>query len=129
MTQELVTATEQLADALASENAALRRLDLPAAGQMLAEKQAATTNFTAAQRRALAARPSTDVTALRSAALRLKTETEENRRLLERAIHVQTRVLGILASAARAADPAPRYARSGVYAKRPTSSWALSASA
>jgi hypothetical protein len=129
MTQELVSATEQLANTLALENAALRALDLPAAGMMLAEKQAATANFAAVQRRVMAARPALDLKALRAAALRLKTETDENRRLLERAIGVQTRVLGILAIAARAADPAPRYARSGVYAKRTTSSWALSASA
>ncbi len=129
MTQDLVNATEHLADALAAENTALRALDLRAAGQMLAEKQTATENFSAAQRRTIATRPALDTKALRAAALRLKLETDENRRLLERAIGVQTRVLGILASAARAADPTPRYARSGVYAKRATSSWALSASA
>ena len=89
MTQELVTATEQLANALATENAALRALDLPAAGLMLAEKQAATANFAAAQRKAMATRQALDAKALRPAALRLKTETEENRRLLERAIGVQ----------------------------------------
>ena len=61
--------------------------------------------------------------------MRLQSVTEENRRLLERAIGVQNRVLGILAQAARRADPTPRYARSGVYAAQPRSSWALSASA
>ena len=128
MMPEIVEATVQLADALAAENAALAALDLVAAVRLLPQKEAATTAFAAAQRRARGTRDTLDIKALRVAATRLQTLTEENRRLLERAIHVQNRVMGILAQAARASNPTPRYARSGVYAKRPTASWALSAS-
>ena len=129
MTQDIVAATNELAEILVIENAALTAMDLVAAGRMLECKQAAAAAFTAAQRHAMAARSTVDVKALRIAATRLQKVTEENRRLLERAIGVQNRVLGIMATAARKVDPTPRYARSGVYAKRPTSSWALSASA
>ena len=129
MTQDIVAATTELAEILVIENAALMAMDLVAAGRMLECKQAATATFEAAQRHAMKVRSSVDVKALRVAATRLQKVTEENRRLLERAIGVQNRVLGIMATAARKADPTPRYARSGVYAPRPTSSWALSASA
>lgn len=129
MSQPMIAATNELADALAAENAALAALDLPAAGRLLDRKQAATTAFSAAQRQAIPARGATDQTALRAAATRLQAVTEDNRQLLERAIRVQKQVLGILAQAARGADPAPRYARSGVYAARPTNCYALSASA
>ena len=129
MTQDIVAATRDLTDALEAENAALVALDLAAAGRLLDRKQAAAEAFTEAQRRAIAARATVDTKALRLAAVRLKTATEDNRRLLERAIGVQHRVLGILAQAARKADPAPRYGRSGVYAERATGAWALSASA
>ena len=129
MMPDIVAATTELADTLVAENAALSALDLVAAGQLLARKQAATAAFTAAQRQAAALRATLDVKALRAAATRLQGVTEENRRLLERAIGLQNRVLGIMAKAARAADPTPRYARSGVYAKRPSASWALRASA
>ena len=129
MTQDVVAATLELTTALEAENAALVALDLVAAAQLLDRKEAATTAFTEAQRRAVTARATVDTKALRLAAIRLKTATEENRKLLERAIGVQNRVLGILAQAARKADPLPRYGRSGVYAQRPAGSWALSASA
>ena len=129
MTLDIVAATNELAEILVIENAALTALDLVAAGRMLECKQAATAAFEAAQRSAMAARGTVDVKALRVAALRLQKVTEENRRLLERAIGVQNRVLGIMAKAVRTADPTPRYARSGVYAARPASAWALSASA
>ena len=129
MTQDVVAATLELTDALEAENAALVALDLAAAGRLLDRKQAATTAFTEAQRVAVAARATVDTKALRLAAIRLKAATAENQQLLERAIGVQHRVLGILAQAARTANPAPRYGRSGVYAARPAESWALSASA
>ncbi len=124
MTPEgMMTAIARLADAVAAENAALRALDLPAAAALLAQKQTAAAALAAAR---AGAAPSP---ALRAAAARLQLLAEENRRLLERAIAVQTRVLGVLAGAARAANPAPRYGRSGAYAARPTAGWALSARA
>jgi hypothetical protein len=129
MSHDLVAATRILADTIAIENQALAGLDLTAAARLLPQKEAATAAFTAAQKIAKANRTSIDRKALRDAAQRLDAVTEDNRRLLERAIRVQNRVLGILASAARTSDPTPRYGRSGAYAARPTSSWALTASA
>lgn len=125
MSQTLLTATVRLAGALAAENAALRAMDLPAAAALLAEKQAATASFDAARRAMAPGQPG----ALREAAAHLVGQAEENRRLLERAIAVQTRVLGVLASAARTVNPAPRYGRSGGYAPPSSTGWALSARA
>ncbi len=128
MTQALTAATEQLADTLEAENAVLRALDLPAAGALLADKQAAA----AALNQALAAAAGAGGPAhpaLRTAALRLRELAEENRQLLERGIAVQSRVLGVLAQAARASSPAPRYGRLGAYAAGPAAGWALSARA
>ena len=121
MTPGLIDAIDKLADAVAAENAALQALDLPAAAALLARKQTAAASLAAA-------RPAASPTpALRAAATRLRALADENRRLLERAIAVQTRVLGVLAGAARASNPAPRYGRSGGYAARPASGWAFSA--
>ena len=122
---ELMNATVDLASALAAENAALRAMDLPAAAALLTRKQDAAAAFDAARKQA----PAAGSAALREAASRLVAQAAENRRLLERAIHVQTRVLGVIAGAARAANPAPRYGRSGAYANRPATGWALSARA
>ena len=123
MSADLLAAMQRLADTLAAENAALSALDLPGAGGLLARKQAAYAELTAARQ---GAAPSP---ALRSAASRLLDLAEENRALLERAIAVQGQVLGVLARAARACGPAPRYGRSGGYAANPASSWAFSARA
>lgn len=122
---DLLNATVDLASALAEENAALRVMNLPAAVALLERKQAATTAFDAARKQA----PAAASAGLREAASKLADQAAENRRLLERAIHVQTRVLGVIAGAARAANPAPRYGRSGAYANRPANGWALSARA
>ncbi len=122
---DLIAATIRLAAALAAENAALQTMDLPSAGAMLAEKTDAAAAFEAARK---AASPAGSP-ALREAAARLMDQAAQNRRLLERAIGVQTRVLGVIARAARTAQPAPRYGRSGAYANRPTTGWALSARA
>lgn len=142
MTHEMVAAATRLVEALRAENAALTALDLPRAGQMLAEKVAAARAFTDSQ--ALADPQSraeieafSDVMALdrsapatmRALALRLREEAAENRRLLERAIAVQMRVLGTLAQAATAATPASRYSRRGAMAVSPSAAWALSSQA
>ncbi len=122
MTPDLLAVTLRLAEALAAENAALLALNLPRAASMLADKQAALAAFNAAKR------GGATTPALRQAAEQLRAAADENRRLLERAITVQTRVIGIVAQAARAANPAPaRYGRNGAYAARPASGWALSA--
>jgi hypothetical protein len=123
VSEDLSAAIERLAAIVAAENAALRALDLPAAAGLLARKQSAATAMAAASP---GARPTP---ALHAAAGRLRDLADENRRLLECAIAVQGRVLGIVAAAARAADPAPRYGRSGGYAAQPASARALSSRA
>ncbi len=122
---DLLAATMRLATALAAENAALQALDLTSAGAMLAEKTDAAAAFEAARKHA----PPMGTPALRDAATRLMEQAAQNRLLLERAIGVQTRVLGVIAGAARSARPPSRYGRSGGYASRPTTGWALSARA
>ena len=76
-----------LADLLARENAALAALDFARATALLGEKQAATAAFA----------PSADDVPADVA--RLRGLIEENRRLLEHAIRVQGRVLGMVARA------------------------------
>ncbi len=112
----LLAAVDDLAAVVAAENAALLALDLPAAAGLLSRKQAATAAVAAA-------RPVPPSLALREAAGRLRDLAAENRRLLEQAIAVQGRVLGVLARAARAAGPAPCYGRSGSPVARPASGW------
>ncbi len=122
MTQDLLAATVRLAETLAAENAALDAMNLPRAAAMLAEKEAALAAFKAAQS------SGRTTPALRQAADQLRAAADENRRLLERAISVQTRVLGMVAQAARAVSPPPaRYGRNGCYAARPPAAVALSA--
>ena len=122
MTDQL-SATVQLADVLAVENAALRAVDIRRAAAMLGRKQAALAALTSAT----AAGPEQRA-AMQAAVGRLRSLAEENRRLLERAIEVQSRVLGVLAGVARRAR-APGYGRSGAYATPPPQGWALSARA
>ena len=122
---DLLAVVVRLANSLSAENAALRVMDLPGATALLVEKQAAAAAFDTARR---AATP-VPTAALRAAVLRLTEEAAENRRLLERAIHVQTRVLGVVAGAARTAGAARRYGRSGAYAGQTPGGWALSARA
>jgi hypothetical protein len=142
MTDDLATAANRLVEALKAENAALTALDLPRAGQMLAEKIAAARAFTESQdlneKRSLTEIEAfSDVVALdrsvpsdmRALAIRLREEAAENRRLLERAIAVQMRVLGTLAQAATAANPASRYGRRGAMMASPSGAWALSSQA
>jgi hypothetical protein len=86
MTNDLITAGTRLADTLESENAALAALDLPRAAVRTAPVPSE-----AAQRMAR----------------RLQGLAMENKRLLERAIAVQGRVIGVVARAATAAtEPA-----------------------
>jgi hypothetical protein len=113
MTRRLVETAVALADTLARENAALAAMDLGGAARLLEEKQAALARFAAAQET-----PPLDA-AERALALqvgeRLQVLAAENKRLLERALRAQTRVLGIVAGAARVAT-SDRYAASGTRA-------------
>jgi hypothetical protein len=112
----LIAAAVALADTLSRENAALVALNLPAALVLLAEKQAATEAFTAAHARAAAALaktpglPAADQELAETVGARLRELAAENKRLLERALRVQGRVMGSIARALpRALATAPRY--------------------
>lgn len=119
----LIEAAVRLADILAAENAALVAMDLAGAGRLLAEKQAATASLSAAQAATLFA-----PAGMKEAASRLNDLADENRRLLERAIAVQKRVLGTVARAAQTANPQPQYGPGGAFVRSPTP-WALRANA
>jgi len=108
MGSDLIAAAVRLADALAKENAALSVHNLPAAAAMLAEKRAALAAFDAAggaEAEGPARPPATDAAAGTLAA-KLRELAETNRRLLERAIAVQGRVVAIVAEAAGGRGPA-----------------------
>ena len=113
MNRRLIDAAVALADTLARESAALAAMDLAGAAAMLPAKQAAAASFAAAQALPMPPAMPSQVEALRAVAERLRDAAEENRRLLERALRVQGRVVGIVARAARPKPAAPRYAASG----------------
>lgn len=123
----LTDAVAALAAVLARENAALEALDIPAACALLESKEAAIGALAAARH---AAAPATVPAGLKAEAARLRDLAQENRRLLENAMLAQSRVLDVIARAARrTAAATPRYgARGAVAADRP-SSIALSARA
>jgi hypothetical protein len=120
----LVRAAEDLADALAAENAALRSVDFAGVGAMLPGKEAAL-----AALRAAAASTEQPTATIRRAVLRLRAEADENRRLLQRAMRVQTRVIGVVAGAGRPREAGGRYSRTGAYSPAPLAVPALSARA
>jgi hypothetical protein len=95
MSDDMMTAGHCLAEMLQVENAALAGLDLPRAGAMLARKQRALADLAAAQ-----AMTTTPRDAAERMARRLQGLALENKRLLERAIAVQGRVIGVVAEAA-----------------------------
>jgi hypothetical protein len=101
---DLITAASLLADTLVEENAALAALDLPRAAGMLADKQRAATDFIAAQATPIAA-PTREAT--ERLLRRLRSLAADNQALLQRAIAVQGRVIGVIARAvAPAIEPA-----------------------
>lgn len=104
MIPELCTAGEHLATVLEQENQTLRAMDLPGAGALLADKTRAIDAFLAAQKQAEGVASDTALHRRASAmAARLARLAAENRRLLDRAIKVQGRVLDVIA---RAVPPA-----------------------
>ena len=121
-------AAEQLAELLERENAALQRLDLPSATALLGAKRAALAVLEQAARGQ--AQPLEPTVAMRAAAIRLRDASQDNKRLLERAMIVQQHVMSLLAQAARKAAPAPRYGAGGGYAaSHGSKAFALSARA
>jgi hypothetical protein len=103
MTKDLITAGTRLAETLESENAALAALDLQRAAGMLADKQSAVAEFDVARTAPVLSE------AAQRMARRLQGLAMENKRLLERAIAVQGRVIGVIARAATAATEPPGY--------------------
>lgn len=104
-------AAVRLAELLDRENAALAALDLPRAASMLADKQNAAAAFAVGQG-GVEALQGTQRAAAEDTARRLQTLAAENRRLLERAIAVQGRLIGTIV---RALPPnaGPRYGARG----------------
>lgn len=113
MTKDKLQAATELAAILGQENAALRRLDFAEAVALLPAKEAAFVRLAASDTgtsdRQLAS-PTSD--SIAAAGQRLAALATENRTLLEHAITVQTRVIGIIASAIRQ-QTAPSYSADG----------------
>ncbi len=107
MTPTLDLAVANLAKVLAAENEALSNMDFAGAGALLAPKHAAADALAAAMRAASSSQ------AEPQRMHELGTLAEENRRLLNRAMRVQRRVLDLVARAARASQPSTRYGASG----------------
>jgi hypothetical protein len=108
MNKDLITAGNLLAETLEAENGALAVLDLPRAGAMLERKRRALADLAAAQTVPTSRDPAERV------ARRLQALAIENKRLLERAICAQGRVIGVVARAA-----APAMAPTSYGAARP----------
>lgn len=103
MMDSLLIAGRRLAEALRAENEALAALDLPRAAAFATAKRQATDAFTAAYTAAqkTGARPAIGERAsAESLAANLQDLGAENRRLLERAIAIQSRVIETIAGAA-----------------------------
>lgn len=97
-TGEPIAAAHALAEILARENAALERLDMPAATALLAAKRTATETLLRC-RAGLRSLTPARWQAARDALTRLDAEGTRNRDLLARAIRVQGRVVALLAHA------------------------------
>ena len=107
MTNLLDEAVQQLARVLTAENAALTAMDFATAGALLAPKHAA------ADALAAALRASSAQEAAPEPLMALGVLAEENRKLLNRAMRVQRRVLDLVARAARLGQTGSRYGAGG----------------
>ena len=114
-------AAEALACVLAEENAALSALDFAGAVALLPRKREAVARFEAVPADA-------EVGPARAVLERIHAGAAENKRLLERALRVQSRVIGIIAGALPLARPA-RYGRNGATTTARATPVALSARA
>jgi len=129
MNPDLLAAASRLADLLAAENQDLAALDLAAAVARLEDKTRATADFAAANAQAAAASltPAERQRIAAQVGARLRALAADNKRLLERALLVQRRVLGTIAAAAPAAAArAPRYTATGALARGALPAVALS---
>ena len=112
---DLPTASAALAALLEHENRLLEALDLAAAAALLPAKQGAATAFLQAQAHAKSS--GGIAPAITGLGARLRTLAAENRRLLERGLAAQGRVIAVIARAVRAHPAtAPRYGASGALA-------------
>jgi flagellar biosynthesis/type III secretory pathway chaperone len=118
MIEPLMIAAERLAEALRAENAALALLDLAAAAELATTKREAAEAFASAYAAAHLAGSRAEGEARERAeeiALHLRDLTAENRRLLERAIELQSRVIETIAGALRPTGPGTYGARGRVH--------------
>jgi len=131
MKEELMQSAVALADVLTEENGALGRLELARAVTLVDAKERATSEFIAAQAREASAPQEmrTRRQVLEATLGRLRDLAAENKRLLERAITVQGRVIGCIVEALPKAPSAPRYGASGALAGAAMRPMALSARA
>ncbi len=116
---DLPTATAALAALLEHENRLLEALDLAAAAALLPAKQGAASAFLRAQARTQSSGGIAPAgrAAMTGLAARLRTLAADNRRLLERGLAAQGRVIAVIARAVRAHPAAaPRYGASGALA-------------
>jgi hypothetical protein len=107
MTPTLAQAVQAMTKLLTEENQALADMDFSRAGALLAPKHAAADALAAAWRAA------TQTDAPQADLIKLGELAEENRRLLNRAMRVQRRVLDLVAKAARSAHAPTRYGAGG----------------
>ena len=133
MIHALLHAGQRLAEALREENEALARLDLSRATTLATAKVQASDAFAAAYGAATRTGSSARGElrdAAETLALRLRDLSDENRRLLERAISLQYRVIETIAGAALPASRPVTYGGMGQRAMpRQTPSMALAARA
>ena len=131
MIDTLILTGHRLAEALRAENEALAALDLSRAGRLATSKIAASDAFAAAYaaQAKLGAAPEGPVREAAAAlARRLEELGRENRRLLERAVALQSRVIETIAGAAVPRAGVQGYAPAGRMPPRPPA-FALSARA
>jgi hypothetical protein len=107
MKPDMAAAIATLTDVLERENAALAALDMTRTGALLGEKRVACDALAQAHRDDREAMPPN------AAMPRLRDLAEENRRLLERAMAVQGRVIEVIARAAPRAAAVPGYGATG----------------
>jgi hypothetical protein len=116
MMDALLAAGQRLAEALRAENEALAALDLPRAAGLATTKMQASDAFVAAFATARKLGTRAEGPARHTAAdltNRLQHLGEENRRLLERAIAIQARVIETIAGAALPRSGGPGYGAAG----------------
>jgi flagellar biosynthesis/type III secretory pathway chaperone len=114
MIEVLMHAAQRLMEALRAENEALSRLDLAAAGELARGKRQAADAFAAAYDAAQKLGSRAEGPERKRAeeiAAGLRDLTAENRRLLERAIALQARVIETIAGAAKPPGPGTYGAR------------------